>query len=583
MNATALSAGNSLVNPTKDDIFANEESILHALSFVRHSAVPIMKKDALRDLFLAYAGTADQKEQLEIKAKILEELKSQPELSSLLPKEKPKVSGALGMSRPVPTFSAPATPTPAIPKTEIVPPPIEPVAQPIPPPPPVEPVPKPITPPAPEPVAPVSTPPTQTPNAKARIDAIKRDINGRIGNPVNLIETNEQIGREYMNALLDAMKRSSRGDNDLTRLESAYQAALSVIKTEPAPAAPPVTETVIEKAAPPPPPPPPPVTETVVEKAVPPPPPPPPIVNEPIAIPPEPEVAAPTAPTPQVPPPIMKESPRVGLYHRPIDETLAEEIPTKKIVEAKPVEVKKAPSVIPPSMEESEMKLPSAEEKLPSIPPTKSVAKIKVESAEAPKPTPPPIEQVDKPIPPPPPPEPKPVTPPPPPPQKPETAKPAAKPIEETKLRPLNETSSALPEQISKLKSAAEAREEAAKKPITDLKAPEIDQGLRLLLAEWTLFKNSGFFRRKPSGIDSPLYKQLAPLPMASVIAGRFEGVTPEIKHTLADYMTGWRYEQGVIHDMGETFENYLRRVVKEILEKQRMTKNIPENNEAKK
>ncbi len=62
-------------------------------------------------------------------------------------------------------------------------------------------------------------------------------------------------------------------------------------------------------------------------------------------------------------------------------------------------------------------------------------------------------------------------------------------------------------------------------------------------------------------------------MPMASVIAGRFEGVTPEIKRDLADYMTGWRYERGIVHEMGETFEHYLRRVVKEILERQRRAK----------
>ena len=57
---------------------------------------------------------------------------------------------------------------------------------------------------------------------------------------------------------------------------------------------------------------------------------------------------------------------------------------------------------------------------------------------------------------------------------------------------------------------------------------------------------------------------------MAAVVSGRFEGVTPEIKRHMSDYMTGWRYEQGITHEMGETFEHYLRRVIRQILERNR-------------
>ncbi len=143
---------------------------------------------------------------------------------------------------------------------------------------------------------------------------------------------------------------------------------------------------------------------------------------------------------------------------------------------------------------------------------------------------------------------------------------------ETEKLRPLQTTSAALPEKMAAIKSEAAKRDEEAKKPITDLNAPEIDAGLRQLLAEWSLFKKSGFLGTGPSGIDHPLYQKLAPLPMAAVVSGRFEGVTPEIKRQLSDYMTGWRYEQGIAHEMGENFEHYLRRVIKQILTKQRMS-----------
>jgi hypothetical protein len=100
------------------------------------------------------------------------------------------------------------------------------------------------------------------------------------------------------------------------------------------------------------------------------------------------------------------------------------------------------------------------------------------------------------------------------------------------------------------------------------LMTPEIDAGLSQLLSEWKLFKSSGWFGAGPSGINHPLYKKLAHLPMAAVVAGRFEGSTPEIRQTIADYMNGWRYEQNIVHRMDEQFEHYLRRVIGHILKK---------------
>jgi len=69
------------------------------------------------------------------------------------------------------------------------------------------------------------------------------------------------------------------------------------------------------------------------------------------------------------------------------------------------------------------------------------------------------------------------------------------------------------------------------------------------------------------------LYKKLASLTMAAVIAGRFEGATPRIKQSITDYMNGWRYEEGVVHEHGESFEHYLRKVIRHILEKQKLNK----------
>lgn len=108
------------------------------------------------------------------------------------------------------------------------------------------------------------------------------------------------------------------------------------------------------------------------------------------------------------------------------------------------------------------------------------------------------------------------------------------------------------------------------------LNTPEIDAGLAQLLSEWKLFKRSGFLGTGPSGIEHPLYKKLQALPMAAVVSGRFEGATPEIRQTIADYMNGWRYEQGIVHKMEEQFEVYLRRVIRHILKAQKQQTEPP-------
>jgi hypothetical protein len=97
----------------------------------------------------------------------------------------------------------------------------------------------------------------------------------------------------------------------------------------------------------------------------------------------------------------------------------------------------------------------------------------------------------------------------------------------------------------------------------------DVDAGLGQLLSEWSLFKKSGFFGTGPHGREHPLFIQLAPLPMAHIVAGRYEGATAEVRQSITDYMNGWRYEQGIIYEQNETFEHYLRRVIKHILDLQ--------------
>lgn len=95
----------------------------------------------------------------------------------------------------------------------------------------------------------------------------------------------------------------------------------------------------------------------------------------------------------------------------------------------------------------------------------------------------------------------------------------------------------------------------------------EVDDGLQQLLAEWGLFKKSGLFGTGPNGREHPLFKKVAPLQIPLLLSGRFEGSTQEIKQSITDYMNGWRYEQGIVYQEGETFETYLRRVIKHIID----------------
>lgn len=97
----------------------------------------------------------------------------------------------------------------------------------------------------------------------------------------------------------------------------------------------------------------------------------------------------------------------------------------------------------------------------------------------------------------------------------------------------------------------------------------EVTDGLNQLLLEWPIFKKSGLFGTGPKGYEHPLFKKIANLPIPLLLAGRFEGATQEIKQSITDYMNGWRYEQAIIYEQGETFEHYLRRVIRHILDLQ--------------
>lgn len=131
------------------------------------------------------------------------------------------------------------------------------------------------------------------------------------------------------------------------------------------------------------------------------------------------------------------------------------------------------------------------------------------------------------------------------------------------------ETRNLTPEDLPKTKNTSA---EAVGNP---LYAPEVDAGLEQLLSDWPLFKKSGLFGTGPKGTEHPLFKKIASLQIPILLAGRFEGANQEIRQSITDYMNGWRYEQGIIYQQGETFELYLRRVIKHILDTQKQRRPV--------
>lgn len=332
---------------------------------------------------------------------------------------------------------------------------------------------------APEPAAPVQMmgDPTE------RIKEIKRLVNEKVGNPVNLIETHNELGREYMAALLDAMKKANGGASGgigaaMERLEKAFKQVQDEVLSSPEP---------LQKAVPQQPP----AAAPKKEEA--------PVVKV------EPEVVPQDA-TPSPAPVIEKKAPSIPA---PVH---AEEQSTPT-----PAPVERAPR---PEEQRKSTSMPSVREQLSRTEPS----------------------FVQRP------------------PQQEHGMHSVAKEKQLQDLLRANREKEVLTEK---------QKEEARVAAMDPLMAPDVDDGLSQLLLEWDLFKKSGFLGTGPKGREHPLFKKLAPLTMAAVIAGRFEGSATAIKQDIADTMNGWRYAEGVVHEHGETFEHYLRRVVRHILIRQ--------------
>jgi hypothetical protein len=155
-----------------------------------------------------------------------------------------------------------------------------------------------------------------------------------------------------------------------------------------------------------------------------------------------------------------------------------------------------------------------------------------------------------------------------------ERTQPVAMPLGEAAPPPPRAHFASVADLMDRPKSQSEPTSPASAFTATPLGDPlfsrEVDEGLEQLLSEWSIFKKSGLFGTGPKGKEHPLFKKIAPLHIPLLLAGRFEGATQEIKQSITDYMNGWRYEQGLIYQQGETFEHYLRRVIRHILDLQK-------------
>ena len=225
--------------------YDSQAGITNLLVSVRASELSPEQKNELRDLIFLYMnGGKDQSVRISLEQKVagygLTPVSTTKTAADT--QEEPAPIKPFGSSRPSPSFapSAAAQQASAAPVQEVKTPPPpapEPVAeskpQPAPAPQP-EPVPEPA--PAPEPTpAPVEQGESEVASAAktnvtdesnlARIREIKALVNEKVGNPVNLVDIDNAVGREYMAAMLEAMKKVNTGSSavpEMRRLEAAY-------------------------------------------------------------------------------------------------------------------------------------------------------------------------------------------------------------------------------------------------------------------------------------------------------------------------------------------------------------------------
>lgn len=241
-----MSQAGSLGGGTFD--FNSQAGVMALLAAVRQSALSPAQKSEMRDLVFQYAnggGDATVRRSLEQKIAtygLTPVSANATKAATTAPAPAAQPVRPFGKSRPAPQFSpvsivgevavpVPPAPVPApvaTPAPAPVPAPVVEVAP--------APVPAPVAQPAPAPAAAQSS-------ALDRIREIKHAVNQKVGNPVNLVDINNVVGREYMVALLEAMKRVSGGAQGdvgeaMSRLEVAYSAVEQAIAAHAGAAAP---------------------------------------------------------------------------------------------------------------------------------------------------------------------------------------------------------------------------------------------------------------------------------------------------------------------------------------------------------
>jgi hypothetical protein len=488
-----------------------QAGVMHVLASIRASEIPTIQKNELRDLVFFYTnGGKDKSVRISLEQKI------DGYKLVALPMKAPKVvlpaQPIIGKYRVAPIFK---TTTPSAPVAVVAPKPVftdapawkapvdivEPKVVP------TEPVVTEVPISKPLPVAPLSVAPATAapqpvsaaeftapavpaePDYLQRIREIKAAVNEKVGNPVNLVDINNEVGREYMGALLDAMKKLNSGSSALSAMKRLEEAYASV-------------EVALEVHG----------------------------VTEPIASAPAAPQQPTQAPTPTAAPTVYDEPIEAPVYSVPINQG-----PTLNLEPEETV-----PFTQPKTGRLPVSSLPSDD--LPNV--TYPVSQSAPARGAAPLSNRPPLAPVSDWV----------------------APAPTVAPVPnrfaslaeaEQKPRTLQDVPSA-----DSLKNSSVVGD--------PLFTKEVDDGLDQLLSEWSIFKKSGLFGTGPKGREHPLFKKIAPLHIPLLLAGRFEGATQEIKQSVTDYMNGWRYEQGLIYQQGETFEHYLRRVIRHILDLQK-------------
>jgi hypothetical protein len=528
----------------------SQKGVTALLSSVRASNLTPEQKNELRDLaFLYINGGKDRSVRISLQQKV-SSYSLQP-LKLVVDTVPEQPASPFGISRPAPDFSFSATASVAsVPQSapaSVPPPPPQPIPEPV--------LAVPVAPPpipTPIPVAPLPTvtepvvapaPPYDSALAMQRIREIKALVNERVGNPVNLVDIDNVVGREYMAALLDAMKKLNSGTSVISamkRLEDSFKVVVETLNahdqgvpaSEPVSAPEPVLELKSDPVSPPEP------ASVSVPEPTP--------IPQPI---PEPVLEVPPTPEPVfVPEPVLEQksasvSPQVVSMSElePVPEPIPEFIPTPQ----PHIKSRVNEDSVKSWNDRKDISIEESVESTNFIPvratPAEASVSILQKKREAE------LESDWGPAA--------------------DTLQPVGN---QGRVVSLAESEKKL-RSLSELPSADELSTSATGDPLF---TREVDDGMQQLLLEWSLFKKSGLFGTGPKGREHPLFKKVAALQIPLLLAGRFEGATQETKQSITDYMNGWRYEQGIIYEQGETFEHYLRRVIRHILDLQKKRHN---------